>query len=241
MFLSYARVSTEEQARTQMLSEQQRKCRQAALQSGADPHLGIACYTDEGISASIPLGERPQGRRMLEDAAQGDTICATKLDRLFRSTTDALTTVEQLYKRGVQVIVLDMGSEPLNERGIGKLYLSLMSSIAEFERHRINERTEEGRRAKQRAGGCIGTPPYGWRKVGMGKESRLERDIEEQDVMAMMLRMRRGNQSTWRVARNLKKMGVMSRAGKPFQAIQVDRICLRAHRLERAAREVVSG
>ena len=57
-----------------------------------------------------------------------------------------------------------------------------MAMFADFERDRINTRTQEGRRAKRQKGGlCGGPPPYGFSVTGRGKESMLVPNPAEQE------------------------------------------------------------
>ena len=48
---------------------------------------------DGGVSGSVPLAERPEGKRLLEAVEKGDVIITAKLDRAFRSAADALGTL----------------------------------------------------------------------------------------------------------------------------------------------------
>lgn len=223
MILSYARVSTEEQAGdgATSLNEQERKNRGFAMMRGVDS-FDIANYVDAGVSGSIPLCERPEGGRMLDDMKSGDLIVAPKLDRIFRSALDALQTVEILKEKGVDLVLLDIGMDPVNQNGMARLFFVMLSAFAEFERTRIAERMHDGREAKRRNGGCIGQVPYGYHKVGSGKTAALERDAYEQDVIANVKALSGAPPSA--VVRKLTEAGYHSRSGRPFQIVQVQRI-----------------
>lgn len=224
MILIYTRVSTTRQAddESTSLPEQVRKCKAVGLLYDADP-MNVAIYEDAGVSGSLPIGERPSGKRLMDDAKDGDVIIALKLDRAFRSASDALNTIEALHKRKVKVILVDMDTKPLGSNGIGKVVLTMLSAFAEFERERITERMEDGRKAKRAKGGCIGAVPYGWRKVGTGRESLLEAIPEEQVVIAKV-------KSTWdaenpyATVKMLNRAGVVTRSGEKFHVNQVRRI-----------------
>jgi DNA invertase Pin-like site-specific DNA recombinase len=77
---------------------------------------------------------------MLRIAVRGDLIIATKLDRMFRRAADALATRQDLDSRGVDLVLLDLSSEPLRTSPIGTLMLTMMSAVSEFERNTIRER-----------------------------------------------------------------------------------------------------
>jgi site-specific DNA recombinase len=225
MILGYARCSTEEQIEGTSLREQQRKVKALAEMRGVDLAYEFVSYVDAGVSGTIPLAERPNGGKLLSDAGKGDIIVSTKLDRLFRSASDALNTADLLKKRGIGLILIDLGVEPVTDSGTAKLFFGMLALMAEFERSRIAERMQDGREAKRARGGCIGTVPYGWRKVGMGKQAQLEPIPEEQAVIERVRSMIEGERaSRWKILRQCRKEGILSRSGKPFQANQMQRI-----------------
>lgn len=233
MILSYSRVSTAEQAAdgATSLAEQRRRNWAVAQLRGVSAH-DFAHYEDAGVSGSIPLNLRPAGRELLAAASKGDIIVACKLDRLFRSAHDAMSTAEDLKKRGVDLILIDMGSDPVTGNGVAKLFFGLLALVAEFERERINERMEEGREAKKRSGGHTGgRAPYGFRIEGEGKQARLVPHEGEQEVVGLVAHLRgKLRDRPHSIALALNERGVRSRSGKPFQAVQVQRM-LRNDRL----------
>ena len=90
--------------------------------------------------------ERPEFTKLLEVLKKGDKIVVTKLDRFARSTIDALTTINLLNDKGIDLLVLDMGGEKIDtSTASGKLLFTIMSGFAEFEREMIIQRTQEGK------------------------------------------------------------------------------------------------
>lgn len=85
---------------------------------------------------------RPQLKAMLEFVREGDTVVVHEFSRLARSTKDLLEIVETLNNKGVHLISnkekLDTGTPT------GKLMLTMIAAIAEFERQQILERQREG-------------------------------------------------------------------------------------------------
>lgn len=224
MILCYARVSTEEQAAdgTTSLAEQERKCRGLAQMRGASKY-DVEIFVDAGVSGSVPLGERPAGQEMLARAKAGDVICAAKLDRLFRSASDALNTVEGLKARGVSVILLDIASEPVNENGVAKLFFSILASVAEFERDRIAERIADGRRGKKDRGGHVGgVAPYGFRIEGDGRDATLVPVEQEQRLLKFV--SARAHLKPMQLKRELDAGNFRTRTGREFQIVQVQRL-----------------
>lgn len=184
----YTRVSTVDQVDGTSLDEQARKIEAIATVAG----LAVdRIYTDAGISGSVPLSDRPEGGDMAATLRPGDTVIALKIDRLFRSATDALTTVKEWQDRGVNLIFVQFGAEPVNSNGTAKLLFGILSMTAEFERDLIRERLADGREAKKAKGGHIGgSAPFGYRKLGEGKGAMLEPIPSEQAAIDDMVKLR---------------------------------------------------
>lgn len=233
MILTYQRVSTLEQAEdgTTSLGEQARKCRAIAQLRGAAT-FDVVEYVDKGVSGSIPLANRPAGERLMADVKKGDVVVASKLDRLFRSAIDALQIAQEFQKRGIELILVDIGTEPVNGNGAAKLFFSMLSVFAEFERERIAERMADGRRGKRAKGGHLGgAAPYGYRVVGEKREARLEPVESEQEIIRQIKNMWfRADNPPVVVERLAKTKGLRDRAGSPFRIVQLKRI---ANALER--------
>lgn len=108
---------------------------------------------------------RPEFQRLLSKMQTGDTLTVTKLDRFARSTSDALAIIKPLFKRGVRVNVLNLGT--IEDTPTGRLTFTIFSAFAEFERDLIVTRTQEGKEiAKQRNDFREGRPKkYGKQQI----------------------------------------------------------------------------
>ena len=225
MILSYARVSTlgQDKDGATSLAEQTRRNKAIADLRGA-PAIDFVKFVDRGVSGTIPLARRPAGREMLAAAGTGDVIVANKMDRLFRSASDALTIAEQLKTRGIELVLIDMGLEPVTSNGTAKLFFGMLACVAEFERERIAERTADGRRAKiEKQGHIGGDAPYGYAVEGRGREAVLVPVEHEQEIV----RRARALSERYRpaqVARLLNESGCRSRTSSPFYVYQVERM-----------------
>ncbi len=103
--------------------------------------------------------QRPQFQKLLESVMRDDTIVVTKLDRFARSTKDALSTIDILNKKAVSLVVLNMGGDVVNKSTpIGKLMITVLAGIAEFEADMIRERQLEGIEAAKERGVYKGRP-----------------------------------------------------------------------------------
>jgi site-specific DNA recombinase len=98
----YCRVSTEEQRERQsILTQREFGQRYTGLHNLAVSQV----YSDDGISGTVPLEQRPEGSQVLKDARLGkfNQLLIYKLDRLGRETRLILNAVAELEKLGVRV------------------------------------------------------------------------------------------------------------------------------------------
>jgi DNA invertase Pin-like site-specific DNA recombinase len=176
----YVRVSSAEQAGDDRSSLETQRSKVAAVAVLAG--LTVArIFEEPGVSGGLALAERPGGRALLAALRPGDTLIVSRLDRAFRNAADALAMAEAWKRGGVDLILADMGTEPVTQNGASRMFFGMLALVAEFERERIKERSAEGRAAKRRAGGHIGgTTPFGYRKIGAGRAAHLEPDPAQQ-------------------------------------------------------------
>lgn len=126
MKIAYVRVSTVEQ--------------NEARQVEALKKYGIDKWFTEKVSAKDT--NRPQLQAMLEFAREGDTLYIHDFSRLARSTSDLLKMVELLQNKGVHLV---SNKESIDtSTPTGKLMLTMLGAIYEFERTNLLERQREG-------------------------------------------------------------------------------------------------
>lgn len=136
----YARVSTRGQQRNGNSLASQREQLMTA---------GCTAIVQEAYTGTTT--DRPRFDELVGTLKYGDTLVVTKLDRFARSTIEGCTMVRSLIDRGVTVRVLNMGT--LDSTPVGKVMVSVMFAMAEFERDMIVQRTQEGREAARRRPG----------------------------------------------------------------------------------------
>lgn len=130
MMIGYGRTSSVEQIAG--LEGQERDLRAA----------GCEKVFAERVSS---VAKRPQLEAALDFAREGDTLTVTKPDRLARSVADLLSIVGRLESKGVALHVLSMGGQEVDTRTpTGKLMLTMLGAVAEFERGLMLERQREG-------------------------------------------------------------------------------------------------
>jgi DNA invertase Pin-like site-specific DNA recombinase len=108
--------------------------------------------------ASGDKTDRAQLRRLLDQLEAGDVVTVTRLDRLARSTRDLLNTLAAIASRkaGFQSLG-DAWADTTTSRG--RLMLTVLGGLAEFERDLIRTRTGEGRARAVARGQRMGRPP----------------------------------------------------------------------------------
>lgn len=89
---------------------------------------------------------------------EGDVILVKKLDRLGRDTADMIQLIKEFDKNNVAVRFLDDGIS--TEGAMGKMVVTILSAVAEAERQRILERTNEGRIEAKAKGVKFGRKPH---------------------------------------------------------------------------------
>ncbi len=142
MIYGYARVSTDGQS-----VEAQAKQLRAA---GAEKLFKE--------TASGAKTDRAQLRRAIKQIDKGDVLIVTRLDRLARSTRDLLNTLAQIAdKRAAFRSLADAWADTTTPHG--RLMLTVLGGLAEFERELIRARTSEGRERAKARGVHMGRPP----------------------------------------------------------------------------------
>jgi len=144
----YARVSTADQNTANQILEIE------AAGFAVDKRR-IVC---ESISGSVAATERPQFARLLDRLEPGDVLIVTKLDRLGRNAMDVRATVEQLAADAIRVHCLALGGVDLTSAA-GKMTMSVLNAVAEFERDLLVERTQAGIARARAEGKTLGRPP----------------------------------------------------------------------------------
>ena len=206
----YARVSTVEQATTGVsLDAQIERLFAYCAGVGLQP---VRVIREEPISAGKPLALRPGGKRLLQALAEGEVsnVVAMKLDRLFRSTQDALDHISRWDAEHVTLHLCDMGGQHLNTASaMGRMMLTLLASFAEFERNLISERTAAALAHKKHTRQAYNQTPYGFRKEG----KMLVADDKEQLVLARIFEWRAEGHSLWSIVSRLNDLGVTAKKG----------------------------
>jgi DNA invertase Pin-like site-specific DNA recombinase len=203
---AYCRVSSDEQVENgQSLAVQEQQLRGWAMQH--DRQIA-AVYVEPGISSGIAFQERPEGGKLWGELRKGDVLVAAKLDRMFRSASDCLAVVEAFKARGISLFLLDLngGADDVSGNGIARLFLTIVSAFAEFERDRIGERIRATKRAQKARGEYLGgVTPFGWT---YDAERKLVEVPEQQRAIKRIHRLAGQGLSPYKISADLAERGV---------------------------------
>jgi DNA invertase Pin-like site-specific DNA recombinase len=173
---AYLRVSTSGQT-----TDLQRR---AVLDAGVHPEN---IYEDTISGASVGA-TRPGLAAALAACQSGDTLVVWRIDRLGRSLSDVLTTVEGLLARDVQVQSISDGINP--SEPTGRLLLGIFGTLAEYERLLIRERVQAGIEASRARGTRFGRPAPDRReveaKVRMARRAMNEDGLQAADAARLV-------------------------------------------------------
>jgi DNA invertase Pin-like site-specific DNA recombinase len=144
--IGYCRVSTKTQLEGNGLEAQEKE---------------ILCkYDNADIRKEQYTGkstERPILNNVIGSLGNGDLLIVTKLDRLARNTLEGIKIIEELFKKGINVHVLNVGL--LENTHMGKFFITTLLAVAEMERTTILERMQSGKEiAKTKEGYKEGRP-----------------------------------------------------------------------------------
>jgi DNA invertase Pin-like site-specific DNA recombinase len=176
MLLGYARVSTERQSLAMQLD--------ALHGAGVDPSK---VWTEKMSGARE---DRPELAALLSYARTGDTIVVWRLDRLGRSLSHVVRTVEELTERGIHVRAITDGADSATPTG--RLMIGILASLAEYERTLINERSAAARAARTERGESVGRP----RSLTDDQVRAARRELDRGTPMATVCKMFGAKRST---------------------------------------------
>lgn len=142
MIIGYARTSTVDQIAG--LEAQLRELEAAQCKK---------IFQEQVSSVAI----RVQLEAALEFAREGDVLVATKLDRLARSVADLMAIIKTLDQKKVGLRILNLGMD--TQTPTGKLMLTVLGGVAQFEREMMLERQREGVAKAKAAGKYKGRTP----------------------------------------------------------------------------------
>jgi site-specific DNA recombinase len=210
----YLRVSTTEQSEEgYSISAQKNRLEAFCTSQGWKV---VRWYVDEGISAKDT--NRPELQRMLNGVRKKafDVVLVYRLDRLTRSVLDLYSLLQELEKHDVK---FKSATEVYDTTtATGRLFLTLIASLAQWERENLGERVSFGMEEKAKQGKwTVSTPPYGYKKNGELLEIIESEAIVIRRIFDMYLS---GQYGARKIALELNKDGIKMR-GSDFSDTRI--------------------
>jgi DNA invertase Pin-like site-specific DNA recombinase len=218
--IGYIRVSTEDQAKEGLSLDNQRAKIRAYCELKELELVEIV--DDPGISGKNL--KRPGVQKVLSMTRRKEVgaVIVYKLDRMFRSTVDALETTKLFDKWGVSFHSIH---ETLDtQSAMGRFFFTLTAALAEMERGIIGERTRAALRHKREQNGKTGGDvPFGfdkqfagWKKVNGKKKAtwNLTENENEQKAIRLIQDLTGKGYSLRAIGQELEKEGYKTKAGR---------------------------
>ncbi len=217
--IAYARVSTEEQSQNGVsLAAQEAKLR--AYADLYDLEL-VEVILDSGASAKSL--NRPGLQKALAalESGQAEGLLVAKLDRLTRSVRDLGTLLDTHF--GSKFSLLSVADQIDTRTAAGRLVLNILTSVAQWERETIGERTSQALQHLKAEGRHVGAPGLGHRM----EAGELVENPEESATVARIQELRQAEKTLREIAATLTAEGYSTKRGGKWEAQTVRRVLLR--------------
>lgn len=221
--VAYVRVSTDEQ----VSSGHSLGAQEARLRSYCDALDLVLVDVCSDAGASAKTLDRPGLQRALGMLVDGraDAILVSKLDRLTRSVRDLGELLERYFapaQNRAAYGLISVGESVDTRSAAGRLVLNLLTSVAQWEREAIGERTRTALAHVRAQGRRVGSVPYGYALAPDGRT--LEPCEREQATIARARALRADGHTLRAISRALAGEGMLARCGRPFLPAQIARM-----------------
>lgn len=216
--IGYVRVSSEGQADNTSLEEQELKIKSYCV---ALNHELVDIYQD------VQSGGKSENRKGLQTAitalldGKADGLIALKVDRVARNAADLLTLIDKtLQPNNKALVLITEGVDTAT--ATGKLVVTMLAGVAEFEKSQINERTANGKKARAKTSDYAngGAPKFGCK----ADNKNLVADDNEQQIIDIIRRHHKSGKSPQKIADFLNKNNLPSKRGGTWSKTTVARV-----------------
>jgi site-specific DNA recombinase len=217
--VGYVRVSTDGQAEEGVSLEAQ----SVKIKACAAMHdLDLVCVIeDAGVSGSSLKRNGLSRVLAMLDSGEIDTVIIAKLDRLSRSVTDTLGLIQRYFSDGNRQLI-SVADSLDTKTANGRMIITILTTLAQWERETIAERTKDALQHKRSKGEYTGgQAPYGFER---GDDGLLIKSEEEQKVIASVRRYRASGVSYRSACERLAARGILSRKNTAFNPSQLHRM-----------------
>jgi len=224
--VGYVRVSTAGQAEDGVSLDAQRE--KIAGYCKLYNHELVAIEADEGASGKTLRREGLGAALARLKAREAEGVIVAKLDRLTRSVRDLGTLLDDPFSKASLVSV----SEQMDTSTAGgRLVLNVLTSVAQWEREAISERTSDALNHLKGQGVRLGRAPLGMKREGKDESGRLRFvvDTAEQATVDRILELRATGGTMRAIASTLDAEGFETKRGGKWHASTVRAVLARAH------------
>ncbi|MEK4827864.1 recombinase family protein [Niallia sp. FSL W8-0951] len=204
--VAYIRVSTDEQAKHgYSIAAQEEKLKAFCISQGWE--LVGEPFIDDGYSAKDL--NRPKFQMMMDQIKQGgiDVLLVYRLDRLTRSVLDLYEILKVLDAHDCKFKSATEIYDTTN--AMGRLFITLVAAIAQWERENTAERVQLGMEKKTKLGIWKGgTPPYGYKII----DKKLIIDKDEEPLIKYIFQLSK-SLGFFTIAKKLTEQGFSTRKG----------------------------
>jgi DNA invertase Pin-like site-specific DNA recombinase len=176
--------------------------------------LNLFCdelLVEESFASDVPLLERIEGRRMIENVQKGDTILVMQAKWVLGTPQNALSLIKILKDQEVSLFCADLDgniSMPTQRKlqstqGIASIVYQLCEALSCGERGNHGSAIRAGKARLKREGKYMGGPvPFGW---VVGEDGRLTEDSKQQELIAEMILLKADRWSYRDIAGKMQK------------------------------------
>ena len=176
--------------------------------------LDLSCdelLVEQSFASVVPLSERIEGRRMLQNVQRGDTILVMQARWVLGTPQNALSLIGVLKEKEVSLFCADLDGDismPTQRKlqatqGIATLVYQLCEALSYRERGNHGAAIRAGKARLKQEGKYLGGPvPFGWM---VGEDGRLKQDLKQQELISEMIRLKADRWSYRDIASKMQK------------------------------------
>jgi len=161
--------------------------------------LNLTCdelLVEQSFAPVVPLLERNEGRRMLKNVTKGDTILVLQSKWVLGTPKKALALIDLLKEKEVSLFCADLDGnismptqrQLVTSQGIASMVYKLCEALSCGDSGTHGAAIRAGKARLKQEGKYLGGPvPFGW---VVGGDGRLQQDLEQQKLIAEMIRLK---------------------------------------------------
>ena len=216
---AYLRLSTDESKQANSFDVQEKLIKEYLK---ANNLKGIDEVFKEAVSGGADLSKKRSLLELLNKIDKGDTVVVQKLDRLSRDALQTGWIRTEIVRKGAGIVIVESDNKQ-DPQSI--LMEQIITAFSQYEREMIKSRikaTMAHKRAKgEKLGGSV---PYGYDVILRDGKKILAENLEEQEVISRIIKLRAEGMSLRAIVESLNESGVRAKGGTQFYPNSIKRI-----------------